>query len=144
LSSLHSIDNAPVPQTGIQTHTRLVFQVFIKTFETVLTLKMYICTHASLLPPIVQEAGYDPGPVGIDAENLIPTGIQHCPSHSESLDQICYPRPQHIVSSITIKCANLHTEIRGLTHNCNSHYTHKYITSPNIELKTDALVEVIL
>lgn len=115
----------------------------MKTFETVLTLKIYTCTHASLLPRIVQEAGYDPGPVGTSAENLIPTRIQHCPARSASPYQICYPRPQHIFSSITIKCADLHIADGGLTQNCNSHFTHKYITAQNIELKIAVLVEVI-
>ena len=37
--------------------------------------------------PIVQEAGWAPGPVWIDAENLAPTGIRSpdLPARSESL-----------------------------------------------------------
>jgi hypothetical protein len=37
--------------------------------------------------PVVQEAGWDPGPVWIGAENLAPTGIQSLdlPAHSKSL-----------------------------------------------------------
>jgi hypothetical protein len=37
--------------------------------------------------PIVQEAGWAPGPVWIDAENLAPTGIRSpdLPAHSKSL-----------------------------------------------------------
>ena len=42
--------------------------------------------------PIVQEAGWAPGPVWIDVENLAPTGIQSLdlPTYSESLYLLSY------------------------------------------------------
>jgi hypothetical protein len=52
----------------------------------------------SLLPgkdpvPIVQEAGWAPGPVWTGAENLAPTGIRSPdrPPRSRSLYRLCYP-----------------------------------------------------
>jgi len=46
--------------------------------------------------PIVQEAGWAPGPVWIGAENLAPTGIlsPDLPACSKSLYQLRYPSPQ--------------------------------------------------
>jgi hypothetical protein len=46
--------------------------------------------------PIVQEAGWPPGPVWIGAENLAPTGIRSPdrPTCSESLYRLSYPGPQ--------------------------------------------------
>ena len=46
--------------------------------------------------PIVQEAGWAPGPVCTGAENLVPTGIRSpdCPAHSESLYQLSYTGPE--------------------------------------------------
>ena len=43
--------------------------------------------------PIVQEAGWAPGPVWTGAENLAPTGIRcpDCPVHSQSLYRLHYP-----------------------------------------------------
>jgi hypothetical protein len=43
--------------------------------------------------PILQEAGWAPGPVWIGAENLAPTGIRSpdLPAHSESLYRLRYP-----------------------------------------------------
>jgi hypothetical protein len=45
--------------------------------------------------PIVQEGGWAPGPVWIDAENCAPTGIGYpdLPTRSESLYQLRYPGP---------------------------------------------------
>jgi len=42
---------------------------------------------------IVQEAGWDVGPVWTSAENLAPTGIPYPdrPAHSQSLYQLSYP-----------------------------------------------------
>ena len=47
--------------------------------------------------PIVQEAGWAPGPVWTGAENLAPTGIRSpdSPARSPSLHQLSYP--VHIV-----------------------------------------------
>ena len=44
------------------------------------------------LVPIVQEAGWDPGPGWTGAENLAPTGIRSPdgPVHSQSLYRLCY------------------------------------------------------
>ena len=43
--------------------------------------------------PIVQEAGWVPGPVWTDAENLAPTGIRYPdhPARSQSLYRLSYP-----------------------------------------------------
>jgi hypothetical protein len=43
--------------------------------------------------PIVQEAGWAPGPVWTGAENLAPTGIRSPdhPAHSQSLYRLSYP-----------------------------------------------------
>ena len=43
--------------------------------------------------PIVQEAGWAPGPVWTGAENLARTGIRSPdrPAHSQSLNRLCYP-----------------------------------------------------
>jgi len=43
--------------------------------------------------PIVQEAGWAPGPFWTSAENLAPTGIRSpdCPAHSQSLYRLRYP-----------------------------------------------------
>jgi hypothetical protein len=42
--------------------------------------------------PIIQEAGWAPGPVWTCAENLAPTGIRSpdCPAHSQSLYRLSY------------------------------------------------------
>ena len=49
--------------------------------------------------PIVQEAGWAPGPVWTGAENLAPTGIRSPdrPAHSESLYRLSYPGPFIII-----------------------------------------------
>jgi hypothetical protein len=46
--------------------------------------------------PIVQEAGWAPGPVWIGAENLATIGIRYLdlPARSESLYRLSYPGPQ--------------------------------------------------
>jgi hypothetical protein len=48
--------------------------------------------------PIVQEAGWVPGPVWIGAENLAPTGIRSPDllGRSESLYRLSYPGPYSI------------------------------------------------
>ena len=48
--------------------------------------------------PIVQEAGWAPGPVWMGAENLAPTGIRSPdrPARSESLYRLSYPSPYKI------------------------------------------------
>ena len=45
--------------------------------------------------PIVQEAGWAPGPVWTGAENLAPSGIlsPDCPARSQSLYRLSYPGP---------------------------------------------------
>ena len=49
--------------------------------------------------PIVQEAGWAPGPVWTGAENLDPTGIQSPdrPARSESLYRLSYPGRMAVV-----------------------------------------------
>jgi len=50
-------------------------------------------TPGKVLVPLVQEAGWAPGPVWTGAENLAPTGIQSpdCPARSQSLYRLSYP-----------------------------------------------------
>jgi len=45
------------------------------------------------LVPIVQEAGWAPGPVWTGTENLAPTGMRSldCPARSQSLYRLNYP-----------------------------------------------------
>ena len=67
--------------------------------------------------PIVQEAGWAPGPVWTGAENLAPTGIRYPdrPSRSQSLYRLPYPAHGpivrgaeiYVVSSIIHKHINL-------------------------------------
>jgi hypothetical protein len=47
--------------------------------------------------PIVQEAGWAPGPVWMGAENLSPTVIRSpdLPARSESLYRLSYPGPNY-------------------------------------------------
>jgi hypothetical protein len=56
-------------------------------------------THGKDPVPIVQEAGWAPGPVWIGAENLVPTGIRFPdrPARSGSLHQLSYPDPLQVV-----------------------------------------------
>jgi hypothetical protein len=67
---------------------------------------------ADLLPgktryPIVQEAGWAPGPVWTMAENLAPTGIRSPdrPARSESLYRLSYRSPifSYSISKVKIK-----------------------------------------
>jgi len=52
--------------------------------------------------PIVQEAGWAPGPVWTSVENLAPTRIRSPdrPARSESLYHLRYPGPQFLVIGI--------------------------------------------
>jgi hypothetical protein len=61
--------------------------------------------------PIVQEAGWAPGPVWTGAENLAPSRIRSPdrPAHSESLYRLSYPSPLYLSRSwkklrIGLKC----------------------------------------
>jgi len=49
------------------------------------------------LVPIVQEAGWAPGPVWTGAENIVPTGIRSPdhPARSQSLYRLSYPALTH-------------------------------------------------
>ena len=60
--------------------------------------------------PIVQEAGWAPGPVWTGVENLAPTGIQtpDCPAHSESLYWLHYPG-QYCTHNRSKKNKNYHS-----------------------------------
>jgi hypothetical protein len=69
--------------------------------------------------PIVQEAGWVPGPVWTAAENLAPTGIRSPdrPARSESLYRLSYPgsgmrfnlnvRPMLIDSSLSVELTSV-------------------------------------
>jgi hypothetical protein len=52
--------------------------------------------------PIVQEAGWAPGPVGTGAENVAPTGIRSPDrsARSESLYKLYYPGPYKYICEI--------------------------------------------
>jgi hypothetical protein len=54
------------------------------------------------LVPIIQEAGWAPGPVWIGAENLAPTRIRSLdlPALSESLYRLHYPSPYELLIAI--------------------------------------------
>ena len=58
--------------------------------------------------PIVQEAGWAPGPVWTGVENLVPTGIRPLdrPARSQSLYRLSYPGPQIYIkrSNIVNQC----------------------------------------
>jgi hypothetical protein len=75
--------------------------------------------------PIVQEAGWAPGPVWTDAENLAPTGIrsQDRPVRSQSLYQLSYPartETYHLHVPIVLKSGNLNLlEPSGPVQGCN-------------------------
>jgi hypothetical protein len=66
----------------ICTHTHHIIYIYI-----------YGCVCVSNLVPIVQEAGWAPGPVWTCAKNLAPTGIQSPdrPAHSQLLYRLSYP-----------------------------------------------------
>ena len=51
------------------------------------------------LVPIVQEAGWAPGPVWMGEENLALTGVRSpdCPACSELLYRLSFPGPQFIL-----------------------------------------------
>ena len=52
--------------------------------------------------PVVQEAGWAPGPIWTGAENLAPTGIRSPghPARSESLYRLRYPGPRYVLAAI--------------------------------------------
>jgi hypothetical protein len=52
--------------------------------------------HPGKTVPIVQGAGWAPGPVWTGVENLASTGFRSpdCPARSESLYRLSYPGPQ--------------------------------------------------
>jgi hypothetical protein len=54
---------------------------------------MHSTLQKDLIPIIVPEAGWAPGPVWTGAENLAPTGIRspEHPTHSQSLYRLSYP-----------------------------------------------------
>ena len=68
--------------------------------------------------PIVQEAGWAPGPVWMGAENLTSTGIQSLdhPAHSESLYRLSYPSPCKMRSTYYFIISKMEWG-RGLPHN---------------------------
>ena len=52
--------------------------------------------------PIVQEAGWAPGPVWTGVENLAPTGIRSPdrPARSQSLYRLSYPGPRFVSNKL--------------------------------------------
>jgi len=93
--------------------------------------------------PIVQEAGWAPGPVWTGAENLAPTRIQSPdrPARSQSLYWLCYPAHWHMImmekskysggESLSLHCSVHHKFHMGwheietglITDTCNKQYT---------------------
>jgi hypothetical protein len=69
------------------------------------------------LLPIVQEAGWPPGPVWTDAENLASTGIRSSdlPSRSQPLYRLCYPAHEILTAQLIIqkKFILLHVHYRN-------------------------------
>ena len=63
--------------------------------------------------PIVQEAGWAPGPVWTGAENLAPTGIRSpdCAARSQSLYRLSYPA--HMSDCSGLKKVLLGSQDRG-------------------------------
>ena len=61
--------------------------------------------------PMVQEVGWDPGPVRADAEDLARTGIrsQGRPARSKSLYRLSYPGPQSCLQRLENIQRNLTT-----------------------------------
>ena len=81
---------------------------------------------AALPVPIVQEAGWAPGPVWTGAENLASTGTRSPdrPARSESLYRLSYPGPPYIYTCIhTYIHIYIHTYVRTYIHT----YIHIYI-----------------
>jgi hypothetical protein len=65
--------------------------------------------------PIVQEAGWAPGPVRTSAENLVPlTGIRFPdrPARSQSLYRLRYPAHSNLWCMLTISTNNHHTKFQ--------------------------------
>ena len=62
--------------------------------------------------PILQEAGWAPGPVWTDAENFAPTEIRspERPARSESLYRLSYPGP--LVFKITAKYQSMNESVK--------------------------------
>ena len=69
--------------------------------------------------PIVQEAGWAPGPVCTDTENLAPTGIRSPdrPTHSQSLYRLRYPAHKKIpMTAAGIEPATIRFVAKQLNH----------------------------
>jgi hypothetical protein len=76
--------------------------------------------------PIVQKAGWAPGPVWIGADNLAPTGIRFpdLPARSESLYRLSYPGP--VWSGVCINLSfRLYINVKHLT------YSGQYLFKKN-------------
>ena len=61
--------------------------------------------------PIVQEAGWAPGPVRVDAKNLVPTGIGF-PDRSEALYRLSYPGQRSMIPERYVE--------KGVTGSCHT------------------------
>ena len=88
--------------------------------------------------PIVQEAGWAPGPVWIGAENLTPTGIRFpdLPACSESLYRLSYPGPHpttYYIKNSQTTWVNTHLKFLQIT-------THKIYIFKNCFQKQDQRV----
>ena len=78
------------------------------------------------LVPIVQEAGWAPGPVWTGAENLTPTGIRStdCPARSQLLYRLRYPA--HLDTSSNIESRYPHCDLYGSGKKKNGINIHNY------------------
>jgi len=61
--------------------------------------------------PIVQEAGWAPGPAWAGVKNLAPTGIRSPdrPARSQSLDRLSYPGPHHSQYRTALQVSNMYS-----------------------------------
>jgi hypothetical protein len=90
--------------------------------------------------PIIQEAGWVPGPVLIGAENLAPIGIRSpdCPARSESLYRLSYRGPRNTnVPSTILYLSLMKTKTVVCLSSDNSYAAHTISTSksaPNLSL----------
>jgi len=74
-------------------------------------------THGKDPVPIVQEAGWPPGPVWTDAENLFPTGIRSRTVQpvAQSLYRLSYAGPPNFLYLLLLKKKNCTWDTRAVT-----------------------------
>ena len=82
--------------------------------------------------PIVQEAGWTPGPFWTGAENLAPTGIRSLdrPARSQSLYRLRYQAYTSKIHSNIMSCLLLHVSAK--IHHLNGVYTPIFKTHQSI------------